>query len=133
MERMTQFARTLPVHAAQVAAGSHTENRPGGRAASIVALLAACPLRRAPGVVVLIALMGVLVGLCGMAERADAHEIPTDVVIQTYLKPAAGEVTLVMRVPLEAMRDVTFPQRGPGYINISEAEPYLNVMPPKSG
>lgn len=125
MERMTQFARTLPVRTAQVAAGSHTENRPAGRAGSFPALLPARPGRRGHGVVVLIALIGMLVGLSGMAGRADAHEIPTDVVIQTYLKPAAGEVTLVMRAPLEAMRDVTFPQRGPGYINISEAEPYL--------
>lgn len=59
------------------------------------------------------------------AARLAAHEIPTDVVIHSYLKPDRGELTLLLRVPLEAMRDVSFPLRGPGYIDVVEAEPYL--------
>jgi len=56
------------------------------------------------------------------ASRADAHEVPTDVVIQTILKPGADRIDFVVRVPLEAMRDVNFPQSGPGYLVISEAD-----------
>jgi len=58
-------------------------------------------------------------------QQLRAHEIPTDLVIQSYLKPEAGAVRLLLRVPLEAMRDVSFPQRGPGYLNIAAAEPFL--------
>lgn len=56
------------------------------------------------------------------AIRADAHEVPTDVVIQTIIKPNANELNFLVRVPLEAMRDINFPQSGPGYLVISEAE-----------
>ena len=57
--------------------------------------------------------------------RVDAHEVPNDVVIQMYVKPDNQQVNLLLRVPLEAMRDVTVPQRGPGYINIDEADESL--------
>ena len=56
------------------------------------------------------------------ASRAVAHEVPTDVVIQTILKPDADGINFLVRVPLEAMRDVSFPRFGPGYLVISEAE-----------
>ena len=56
------------------------------------------------------------------ATRAVAHEVPTDVVIQTILKPGADRIDFLVRVPLEAMRDVNFPQSGPGYLVISEAD-----------
>jgi hypothetical protein len=62
----------------------------------------------------------ILAGLT--ARRADAHEVPTDVVIQTILKPGADRIDFLVRVPLEAMRDVNFPQSGPGYLVISEAD-----------
>lgn len=59
------------------------------------------------------------------SERADAHEVPTDVVIQTILKPSGNSMDFLVRVPLEAMRDVNFPQTGPGYLVISEADETL--------
>jgi len=61
-----------------------------------------------------------LAGLC--VSQAMAHEVPTDVVIQTILKPQADAIDFLVRVPLEAMRDVNFPQSGPGYLVISEAD-----------
>lgn len=54
--------------------------------------------------------------------RSAAHEIPTDVVVQTMLKPGPQAMDFLVRVPLEAMRDVNFPQSGPGYLVISEAD-----------
>jgi hypothetical protein len=51
-----------------------------------------------------------------------AHEIPTDVVIQTILKPEGERLAFLVRVPLEAMRDVNFPESGPGYLVISAAD-----------
>ncbi len=58
-------------------------------------------------------------------ERAGAHEIPNDVVIQMYGKPEGHKVNLLLRVPLEAMRDVSVPLRGPGYIDIGKADESL--------
>lgn len=57
-----------------------------------------------------------------LAERAQAHDIPTDVVIQTILKPEGDRLNFLVRVPLEAMRDINFPERGPGYLVISQAD-----------
>jgi hypothetical protein len=51
-----------------------------------------------------------------------AHEIPTDVVIQTILKPEGSHINFLVRVPLAAMRDVNFPESGPGYLVISQAD-----------
>ena len=67
-----------------------------------------------------------LVTTFGVAvEAADAHEVPTDVVVQTIIKPERDRLDLLVRVPLEAMRDVTFPETGPGYLVISEADPFI--------
>ncbi|MEX0708109.1 MAG: HupE/UreJ family protein [Woeseia sp.] len=49
------------------------------------------------------------------------HEIPSDVVVRSYLKPQDSTLNLLVRVPLEAMRDVNFPVRGPGYLDIATA------------
>ncbi len=58
-------------------------------------------------------------------NAARAHEIPTDVVIQSILKPQAQQLEFLVRVPLDAMRDVNFPESGPGYLVISEADETL--------
>jgi len=63
--------------------------------------------------------------LLAAAGRAGAHEIPADVVVQAYVKPEGGRLRLLFRVPIEAMRDVDFPLRGPGYLVLDRVEPYL--------
>jgi hypothetical protein len=54
-----------------------------------------------------------------------AHEIPSRVTILAFVKPEAQRLRLLLRVPLESMRDVDFPLRGPGYLDIVRAEPLL--------
>ena len=39
-----------------------------------------------------------------------AHDIPNDVTIQTFLKPEGPRLRLVVRVPLQAMRDMDYPK-----------------------
>ncbi|MDH5214958.1 MAG: HupE/UreJ family protein [Gammaproteobacteria bacterium] len=63
--------------------------------------------------------------LSGLATVTGAHEIPSDVVVRAYLKVDQHELKLLVRVPLEAMRDVVLPLRGPGYLQIGEAEQVL--------
>ena len=53
------------------------------------------------------------------------HEIPADVIVRAFVKTEAGALHLVVRVPLTSMRDVDFPVRGPGYVEIGEATPLL--------
>lgn len=57
--------------------------------------------------------------------RAVGHEVPAGVAVQAYVKPSAGTLRLLVRVPLEAMRDVDFPMRGPGYLVLDSVAPYL--------
>jgi hypothetical protein len=52
----------------------------------------------------------------------EAHEIPADVTIQGFVKAEEGRLRLLVRVPLEAMRDYAFPLRGPGYLEIAESQ-----------
>ena len=54
-----------------------------------------------------------------------AHEIPARVAILAFVKPEGERLRLVVRVPLEAMRDVVFPLRGPGYLEIDKVQPLL--------
>lgn len=54
-----------------------------------------------------------------------AHDIPNDVTVQTFLKPSGQHMELLMRVPLKAMRDVVFPEKGPGYLDLVKAQPLL--------
>lgn len=63
-----------------------------------------------------------VVGFVATSDAARAHEIPTDVVIQSILKPQAQHLEFLVRVPLAAMRDVNFPESGPGYLVISAAD-----------
>ena len=61
--------------------------------------------------------------LLATPTSTDAHEIPTRVTVLTFVKPEPGRLRIVVRAPLEAMRDVDFPQRGPGYLDLAAAQP----------
>lgn len=52
----------------------------------------------------------------------EAHEIPSDVTVQAFVKPEGNTLRMLVRVPLGAMRDYDFPSREPGYLNIEEAD-----------
>ncbi|TMH23621.1 MAG: HupE/UreJ family protein, partial [Betaproteobacteria bacterium] len=60
-----------------------------------------------------------------LALGAAAHDIPTDVRVQAFVKPAGQRLQLLVRVPLVAMTEVDFPKRGPGYLDLAHADPAL--------
>jgi hypothetical protein len=64
--------------------------------------------------------------VCALAAGAGAHDIPTDVRINAFLRPAGDRLELLMRVPLAAMGDVDIPTRGPGYLDIARADQALH-------
>ncbi|HTT33182.1 MAG TPA: HupE/UreJ family protein [Methylomirabilota bacterium] len=54
-----------------------------------------------------------------------AHDIPSDVTVQMFVKPEGGHLHLLVRVPLRAMRDINFPQRVEGYLDLARASALL--------
>jgi hypothetical protein len=56
---------------------------------------------------------------------AVAHDIPNDVTVQAFLRPEGQTLRLLVRAPLKAMRDVEFPSKGPGYLDLARTGPFL--------
>lgn len=63
-----------------------------------------------------------LMTVCGVAT---AHEIPVRVSVQMWVAADDGLVTVLVRAPLEAMRDLDLPLRGPGYLDLERSAPVL--------
>jgi hypothetical protein len=61
-----------------------------------------------------------------LAPLASAHTIPNDVTVQAFFRPEGQRLRLLVRVPLKAMRDVEFPLRGPGYLDLERTDPILS-------
>ena len=59
--------------------------------------------------------------------RAEAHDIPNDVKVQAFVKPSTERLQLLVRVPLAAMREVDFPRRGPGYLDLARVDAALRT------
>ena len=61
-----------------------------------------------------------------LPRAAGAHDIPNDVTIQTFVKPAGDRLRLLVRVPMKAIRDVDFPARpGTVYLDLVRVAPLL--------
>src|SRR5450631_3062849 len=80
------------------------------------------PFRLPKALVVCAAAFAALLHAC---QGAAAHDIPIDVTAQIIAKPAGQHLNLLVRVPLKAMRDVEFPVRGPGYLDLDHIDPQL--------
>ena len=63
--------------------------------------------------------------LAAAGATVQAHDIPNDVTVRAFVKPEGERLRMLVRVPLEAMLDVNFPLRGPGYLDIEGAEVLL--------
>ena len=70
-------------------------------------------------VLLLLALAGLMAAV--PVTGTYGHDIPSDITIRAFVKPEGQRLRLLVRVPLEAMLDVTFPLTGPGYLDLSRA------------
>src|SRR5262249_47075837 len=61
-----------------------------------------------------------------LGSGAFAHDIPNDVTVQAFVKPDGERLLLLVRAPLRACRDVDFPKRGPGYLDLARADASLH-------
>jgi len=67
-----------------------------------------------------------LLAACALlAPAAHAHDIPNDIKLNVFFKPDGQRLQLLAQVPMSAMREVDFPKRGPGYLEISRADEAL--------
>jgi hypothetical protein len=58
---------------------------------------------------------------------ASAHDVPAGVTVWAFLKPEGQRLHLLVRAPLGALRDVDFPTRGPGYLDLARADASLRT------
>lgn len=60
-----------------------------------------------------------------LSSSTFAHDVPDDVVVQAFLHPSEGQLSVLVRVPLTAMRDVDVPSGPGGFVELSRIEPAL--------
>ena len=68
------------------------------------------------------ALLLLLVAWLLLPTLAGAHEIPSRVTVHAFVKPQGKQLTVLLRVPMEAFGEIAFPLRGPGYLQFSQAQ-----------
>ncbi|MDD9896996.1 MAG: HupE/UreJ family protein [Gammaproteobacteria bacterium] len=60
--------------------------------------------------------------IAALPSLAHSHDIPSRVTVYAFVKPEGNELTALLRVPMEALGEISFPLRGPGFIQFSESE-----------
>jgi HupE / UreJ protein len=68
------------------------------------------------------AALAVLALVCVVAPPAAAHDIPADVKINAFFKPAGDRLELLVRLPLASLIDTDFPTRPDGSLDIARAD-----------
>ncbi|MDT8342379.1 MAG: HupE/UreJ family protein, partial [Longimicrobiales bacterium] len=81
-----------------------------------VQTMRAVPLRTLALLLPALALSG------GPARGAAVHEVPAEVAVQIYVRPEGDTLTVLVRVPLAALRDMEWPLEGPGYLVLEGLE-----------
>ncbi|RAH96756.1 hypothetical protein DLJ53_31325 [Acuticoccus sediminis] len=69
--------------------------------------------------------LAALLALAGSMQGASAHDVPADIRINGFVRPAGDRLQLLLRVPMLALLEVDFPKHGAGYLTISEADQSL--------
>ena len=57
--------------------------------------------------------------------RLGAHDIPDEIVLQSYVKPEGSRLQVLLRIPLIAIADANLPKDGPGYLAMRHLDPAL--------
>lgn len=83
-----------------------------------------CSMRICGVVLALVCFLGV--GL--FSEMAVADDVPQSVAVQAFVKPQGNALSVLIRVPMDALGEIDFPKSGvPGMLIFSEAEPTLRT------
>jgi len=60
-----------------------------------------------------------------LMARPQAHEIPSEVTVQSFLRPEGQTLVFLVRAPLKAMRDVDIPLLPNGFLDLAKVGPTL--------
>ena len=60
-----------------------------------------------------------------IAGRVSAHDIPASVLVQGFVRPQGDRLLVIVRAPLAAMRDIVFPLRDDGLLDLARARTSL--------
>lgn len=74
------------------------------------------------GLARLLAAGAMLAGMLIFPAAGSAHDIPSRVTVYAFVKPEGNTLTALLRIPMEAFGEISFPLRGPGYLRISDAD-----------
>jgi hypothetical protein len=74
---------------------------------------------------VLIRLAVVLIGLGSSAPRLAAHEVPNEVTVIGFVRPEGQDLTMLLRVPLNSLRDIEIPMVNGGFLDMSRIDQAL--------
>lgn len=77
------------------------------------------------GFIALVRSMAAILIVAATVSGTAAHEIPSDVKLNVFFKPAGSRLILLIRAPLAAMNEAEFPTRGPGYLDLARADDAL--------
>src|SRR3954468_2025524 len=69
--------------------------------------------------------LAVAVLLVGVQAFVRAHDVPNEILIQTYVKPAGTQLQVLLRIPLLAVTDTNLPKDGTGYLAMAYLDPAL--------
>jgi len=75
---------------------------------------------------VLLSCFGALVLLLSAPITTRAHEVPQRVAVIAFVKPEGQRLRVVLRVPLEALRDMQFAIRADGTLDLAKLGPMLS-------
>jgi hypothetical protein len=53
--------------------------------------------------------------------RSSAHDLPNDVVVHAYVRPAGQHLEVIVRAPIAAMRDIVFPTLADNTLDVANA------------
>ena len=54
-----------------------------------------------------------------------AHDLPDELIVQSFIKPADGQLHFLVRVPLALLEGLALPKRGPGYLDLTRIDEAL--------
>ncbi len=59
---------------------------------------------------------------------APAHDIPNEIVVQTFVKPEGARLHVLVRLPLVMVERIGLPKRGPGYLDLAAIDHLLFLL-----
>jgi hypothetical protein len=63
-----------------------------------------------------------LLACTGAATPAAAHDVPGEMRVHAFVAPKRDGLHLVVRLPLALLLNLNLPKRGPGYVDLAQAE-----------